>query len=109
LIIAAKKNLGNIVKLIIGKDKSTIDQVDHQNKTALMIAEEKEYREIVNIINAQECSICFELMIANDPVAVIVCNHKFHAHCIDKWLTTPNTEGNLNTQCPLCRAQLIIQ
>merc|ERR1712096_275925 len=95
--------------LIIGKDKSTIDQVDHQNKTALMIAEEKEYRAIVDMINeetAEECSICFYPMNANDPLAEIPCNHKFHAHCIDNWLNTRNTDGDLNTQCPLCRAEL---
>lgn len=44
----------------------------------------------------QECSICFDGMAAA-PVQILACMHKFHKHCISKWLSN-------NPTCPLCRA-----
>lgn len=47
-----------------------------------------------------ECAICIE-PIHKEYVPLFVCNHKFHKHCINKWL-------QINNYCPLCRNDLSI-
>jgi len=38
------------------------------------------------------CSVCLERM--DDNVLIILCNHSFHAECLEKWM---------DTTCPVCR------
>lgn len=60
--------------------------------------------------NIENCSICKQLLTdlclvciedenadqkACQPIWGKVCNHPFHAHCIEKWTSTSN-------KCPLC-------
>ena len=51
----------------------------------------------VPIVPVKQCAICHE----EDTVVrrTLRCNHTFHVHCIDKWLTVNNT-------CPLCRQKI---
>lgn len=44
-------------------------------------------------IKREECSICFEPMLYPKT---LICGHKFHKKCIDKWTAT-------NPSCPTCR------
>jgi hypothetical protein len=47
----------------------------------------------------EECSICFE----NAEMRVRTkCSHVFHQTCLDKWLTTPGSNG----RCAICRFTL---
>ncbi|KAI8867389.1 hypothetical protein GQ42DRAFT_126814 [Ramicandelaber brevisporus] len=43
------------------------------------------------------CSICIEEFSIGDQVRTLPCRHKFHASCIDPWLSTTNAT------CPLCK------
>ncbi|CCE34540.1 uncharacterized protein CPUR_08473 [Claviceps purpurea 20.1] len=46
------------------------------------------------------CSICTEDFKVGEDVRVLPCNHQFHPHCVDPWLT------NVSGTCPLCRLDL---
>jgi len=46
--------------------------------------------------NMDECSICLEHFIEDEPIIQLKCNHIFHAQCIDDWL-------QIQENCPLCR------
>lgn len=43
------------------------------------------------------CYICLEKYVDNDLIRVLPCRHKFHANCVDQWLT------EVHRVCPLCR------
>ena len=43
-----------------------------------------------------ECSICLETFINEEPLVQLKCKHIYHTHCIDDWLGRKET-------CPLCR------
>ena len=45
------------------------------------------------------CSICQDNIDKNVIVRKMICGHKFHQACVDKWL-----ENNAN--CPICRQNL---
>jgi len=47
---------------------------------------------------AKFCAICHE----EDSVVrhTLVCNHRFHLHCIERWLRSHNT-------CPMCRRRVV--
>jgi len=47
--------------------------------------------------NDDECSICQERYIRDNPKHVLICGHSFHESCINKWF-------KLNLKCPMCRA-----
>ncbi|QCD77804.1 phosphatidylinositol 4-kinase [Vigna unguiculata] len=48
----------------------------------------------------EECCICLSLFQGNEKLKVLIqCEHVFHSHCLDLWLTT-------HPSCPLCRASL---
>ena len=46
-------------------------------------------------MSENECSICLEDIHKNEE-KVLMCNHKFHKKCINKWT-------KINNICPLCR------
>ena len=48
----------------------------------------------------EDCCICMDA-ICEQPVTVTNCKHIFHTKCLEKWTT------NYNTNCPLCRAQIV--
>ena len=43
-----------------------------------------------------ECSICLETFINEEPLVQLKCKHIYHTHCIDDWL-------GRKENCPLCR------
>lgn len=48
---------------------------------------------------SEECYICYE-NITNTEEKVLICGHKYHTSCINKWLEN-------NTTCPICRATIV--
>ncbi|XP_060180078.1 RING-H2 finger protein ATL20-like [Lycium barbarum] len=51
-------------------------------------------------LNAMTCPICLVEYSAGDSIRLIpLCQHCFHAHCVDEWLTMKAT-------CPVCRNSL---
>ncbi|KAJ2803141.1 hypothetical protein H4R21_002147 [Coemansia helicoidea] len=44
------------------------------------------------------CSVCLDTLGPGHSARRLVCEHEFHTHCIDPWLTT-------NATCPTCRTQ----
>lgn len=55
------------------------------------------FRDLLGIDDMYECSICLEEYKADDVLRKLPCDHRYHEHCITKYVTM----GNLN--CPLCR------
>ncbi|EYU22837.1 hypothetical protein ABFS82_03G111400 [Erythranthe guttata] len=43
------------------------------------------------------CAICLEDYIMGEKIRILPCRHKFHAICVDAWLTT------WRTFCPVCK------
>lgn len=50
--------------------------------------------------NNESCSICLEQFENNTTVNKTVCNHIYHAKCIDNWLLNHDT-------CPICRTIVV--
>ena len=57
----------------------------------------------INFYTNLECSICQDklLNIEDDYVVKLNCNHFYHKHCIEKWITLSK-----NSNCPLCRENI---
>ena len=60
-------------------------------------ANQKEMNDDANKIT---CSICLSDETEMD-VKIVQCSHKFHRHCIVKWIETC-AEANLPFKCPFC-------
>ncbi|XP_017770483.1 PREDICTED: uncharacterized protein LOC108558168 isoform X2 [Nicrophorus vespilloides] len=50
----------------------------------------------IDDVEENSCCICFHGY-DDIPIRVLVCNHKFHKHCIEHWFETNNV-------CPICRS-----
>ncbi|KAG8366672.1 hypothetical protein BUALT_Bualt17G0103900 [Buddleja alternifolia] len=48
-----------------------------------------------------DCVVCLNRLGEGDLVRKLACRHAFHKDCLDGWL------GQLNFNCPLCRARLV--
>ncbi|GMI77107.1 hypothetical protein like AT1G71980 [Hibiscus trionum] len=46
---------------------------------------------------SRTCAICLEDYTVGEKVRILPCRHKFHAYCVDSWLTT------WRTFCPVCK------
>lgn len=52
------------------------------------------------------CAVCFEEYQNGDKLRVLVCQHRYHVKCLDKWLFTQAKKGygDCTSACPLCHA-----
>lgn len=66
-----------------------------------------EYKYAIDDMNECICSICFDI-ISNNSIKLI-CNHKFHASCLDDWiiLHKKNNYADIHFFCPYCRKKYI--
>lgn len=48
----------------------------------------------------ESCSICFDDYAQDQQLRVLPCFHKFHRHCIEKWLSEKQT-------CPVCQKSIV--
>ena len=55
-----------------------------------------------------ECTICQDIVLRGEMIAVLVCQHSFHLSCVDTW-TAQQTQDRLPVVCPHCRAQIYVQ
>ncbi|CAA6668416.1 unnamed protein product [Spirodela intermedia] len=46
---------------------------------------------------SRTCAICLEDYNVGEQIRILPCRHKFHAQCVDSWLTT------WRTFCPVCK------
>lgn len=47
-----------------------------------------------------KCVICYSEFEENEMVRALLCSHKFHTECIDKWLEK-------NITCPVCKSDML--
>lgn len=52
----------------------------------------------------ETCSICRQQLEDRQIIRKLRCNHKYHASCIDRWITS---ESEQNCNCPMCRISII--
>ncbi len=45
----------------------------------------------------QDCVICHNAYLAGQRITKLLCNHQYHTHCIETWLTQQSDH------CPYCR------
>eukprot|EP01147_Barroeca_monosierra_P009862 gene9862-2053_t len=53
---------------------------------------------VVQALYTGTCTICYQDYMIGDTTRKLACKHKFHAHCVDRWL---KIDGKHN-RCPLC-------
>lgn len=59
------------------------------------------YKRDDGLIDSTDCSVCLSEFREDESLRLLPkCNHAFHLHCIDTWLTS-------HSNCPLCRASII--
>eukprot|EP00931_Biecheleriopsis_adriatica_P087511 TRINITY_DN61976_c0_g1_i1.p1 TRINITY_DN61976_c0_g1~~TRINITY_DN61976_c0_g1_i1.p1 ORF type:complete len:493 (-),score=68.29 TRINITY_DN61976_c0_g1_i1:143-1447(-) len=46
-----------------------------------------------------ECSVCLSPFEEGDSLRTLQCNHRFHLHCVDRWLSQSG-------QCPVCKVRI---
>lgn len=51
--------------------------------------------------SAEVCAVCIEVLVDDDDVRRLKCNHVFHMSCIDSWFQKHHVD------CPLCRSIFI--
>ena len=52
----------------------------------------------------ETCSICRQNLEDRQIIRILRCNHKYHASCIDRWITS-DSERKCN--CPMCRITIV--
>jgi len=62
-------------------------------------------RKKISNCNNTECYICLELISSNEKCGKITCCHKFHHHCLQQWLNSPN--NHTGNKCPVCLVGII--
>ncbi|KAL9238130.1 hypothetical protein vseg_012600 [Gypsophila vaccaria] len=71
-------------------------------KTGLSAAELEKLPKVTgdSLLHGNECAICLDEIEADQPARLVPgCNHGFHLHCADIWLSNQSV-------CPVCRAKL---
>jgi E3 ubiquitin-protein ligase RHA2 len=58
------------------------------------------YESTLNSEEDVECVVCLSKIEDEDEIRVLRCNHMYHKHCLDKWISFKNHT------CPLCRESL---
>lgn len=59
------------------------------------------YKKDERLIEGSDCSVCLSEFRDDETLRLLPkCDHAFHVHCIDTWLTT-------HKNCPLCRAPIV--
>ncbi|CAL0314012.1 unnamed protein product [Lupinus luteus] len=60
------------------------------------------YKQGEGLIEGTDCSVCLSEFLEDESLRLLPkCNHAFHLPCIDTWLAS-------HTNCPLCRAPVVI-
>jgi len=90
-ILTIKNILNNIIDDIIDDicDKQT--EIDEQNK-----------------ILETECLVCFEPIKKNTDIILFECFHKYHAKCINEWISFEDNNNQFNIICLLCKTSNFI-
>lgn len=60
----------------------------------------KDFPELIPILGTDNCDICME-DITTHEATTLVCRHRFHSSCINKWI-------NLRNHCPYCRTPVVL-
>jgi len=56
---------------------------------------------LLNSVVDTQCSICLDVMESGSEVRTLPCMHRFHRHCIDRWLMTPGPP-----RCPVDQVEV---
>ena len=51
--------------------------------------------------SSEECSLCWEPLVAGCRLRCLPCGHRFHTDCIDRWLR--QSQAGKRRSCPHCR------
>lgn len=57
------------------------------------------YKNIIDKMYDDKCSICIEKYTLDDIVSVLDCKHIYHTNCIKEW-------GKYKPECPLCKKKI---
>ena len=62
----------------------------------------------LHCVTIKECYICYQIILKNEYIRKLKCNHEFHKKCIDKWLFTQFRQYKNEFTCPICRKNVYV-
>lgn len=72
------------------------------NPTVINSIKVCKYSKKDGVVEGTDCSVCLSEFEEDETLRLLPkCNHAFHLYCIDTWLRS-------HTNCPLCRAPIVI-